>query len=105
MTDTGQVLSFHLGERKVLNEPSLQANECKDHPAVQLERKRLLFGAYCTQTEGFWFQLHLDYVSEEPDPLRSVAGAPCAGLRDPLGFVTSEGLVSESNPHVFLGEG
>lgn len=51
-----------------LNEPPLQGNECKDDPAVQLERKHLLFGVYCAQTEGVWFQLHLDYVSEEPEP-------------------------------------
>lgn len=53
---------------QVLNEPPLQGNECKDDPAVPLERKHLLFGVYCAQTEGFWFQLHLDYVSEEPEP-------------------------------------
>lgn len=63
----GAGLVFPSQGKKVLNEPSLRGNECKDHPAVWLERKHLLFSMYCTQTGGFWFQLHLDYVSEEPN--------------------------------------
>lgn len=63
----GTCLLFPSQGKEVLNEPSLGGNECKDHPAVWLDRKHLFFSVYCTQSGGFWFQLQLDSVSEEPN--------------------------------------
>lgn len=97
------------GKKKILNEPSLQGNECKDHPAARLERKHLLFSVYCTQTGGTGFQLHLDYVSEEPDSLQ-VCGRGTVQWSEkmregrPLGLLLQRDLCLNSVPTCFWGK-